>query len=56
MSLAAVPWNNLSQWGITVTVLTDYEMYIKGGIGVLALIIGLIYLLLRTMSIKNLDM
>lgn len=53
VSLAAVPWNNLSQWGITVTVLTDYEMYIKGGIGVLALIIGLIYLFIANNEYKE---
>ncbi len=53
VSLAAVPWNNISQWGVSLPVLTNYEMYIKGGIAGIALIVSLIYLLIANSEYNN---
>lgn len=53
VSLAAVPWNNISQWGVAVPILTSYEMYIKGGIAGLALVGSLIYLLFANSEYNN---
>ncbi|MBN2540708.1 MAG: hypothetical protein JXB08_04190 [Bacilli bacterium] len=53
ISLAAVPWNDLGQWYIPVTVSATYEMYIKGGIGVLAILIGIVYLVLANSEYRN---
>ncbi len=53
VSLVAVPWNDLSQWGLGITVLTDNEIMIKGGIGAFALIVSLIFLLVSNKEYKN---
>jgi predicted DNA-binding protein (MmcQ/YjbR family) len=44
LSIVAVPWNDLSQWSVPLTILTDYEVYIKGGVVGLAFIFSLIFL------------
>lgn len=48
-----IPWNNLAQWGIPVTQLTTYELYIKGGIGVLLFVFGLIFLIVSIHDQNN---
>jgi len=48
-----IPWNNLVQWGIPVTQLTTYELYIKGGIGVLLFVFGLIFLIVSIHDQNN---
>lgn len=53
VSLAAVPWNNISQWGIAIPILETNEIYIKGGIGALTIIIGLIYLFIANREFNN---
>ena len=53
VSLAAVPWNNTAQWGLDISALQTYEMYIKGGIGALTIIIGVIYLLVANGENRN---
>lgn len=56
VSLAAVPWNDITQWGqwaASLSVLTTYEMYIKGGIGVLAILFGLTYLFVANREYRN---
>ncbi len=53
VSLAAVPWNNTGQWGLSLSILTDYEMYIKGGIGALAIVFGIIYLIIANNEYRN---
>lgn len=53
VSLAAVPWNDIGQWAVAVPFLTNYEMYIKGGIGGFSLIIGLIYLIIANKEYSN---
>ncbi|MBI9008779.1 MAG: hypothetical protein JEZ05_02000 [Tenericutes bacterium] len=53
VSLAAVPWNNIGQWGLAIPILETYEIYIKGGIGALTIIIGLIYMLIANSENKN---
>ncbi|MDD5293581.1 MAG: hypothetical protein PHW40_04635, partial [Candidatus Izemoplasmatales bacterium] len=46
VSLVVIPWNNLSLfWNLNVPFLSDNELYIKGGIGGLLLIFGIIFLL-----------
>ncbi len=54
VSLAAVPWNDPAQWGLSLPILTTYEMYIKGGIGVLTILIGIIYLIITNSESTNL--
>jgi predicted DNA-binding protein (MmcQ/YjbR family) len=53
VSLAAVPWNDIAQWGISIPVLETYEIYIKGGIGALTIIIGLIFMLIANSENRN---
>jgi|AntAceMinimDraft_17_1070374.scaffolds.fasta_scaffold06058_2 predicted DNA-binding protein (MmcQ/YjbR family) len=53
VSVAAVPWNNISQWGVAIPVLENYEIYIKGGIGALVIIIGLVYMLIANNEYRN---
>lgn len=46
VSLVAIPWNNLSQWwGLTFPLMSDNELYIKGGVGGLMLLFSLIFLI-----------
>lgn len=53
VSLAAVPWNDISQWGVAIPILTTYEMYIKGGIGAFAILVSLIYLIIANREYRN---
>ncbi len=53
ISVAAVPWNDISQWGVALPILTNNEMYIKAGIGGLALIVSLVYLFLGNSEYRN---
>jgi len=48
-----VPWNNVSQWGLPLAQLTTFELYIKGGIGALVLVLGLIYLIISIHDQNN---
>ena len=51
--LVIVPWNNVEQWGLPLTQLTTYELYIKGGIGALVFIFSLIFLLVAIHDENN---
>ena len=53
VSLAAVPWNDIAQWGIAIPILETNEIYIKGGIGALTIIIGLVFMLIANSENKN---
>ncbi len=54
VSLVAIPWNNLSQWwGFTFPLMSDNELYIKGGIGGLMFIFGLIFLIVANKENKK---
>ena len=44
ITLVAVPWNRIEQWGFEVQFLTDNEVLIKGGVGALTIILGFIFL------------
>ena len=52
-SIASVPWNDLTQWGISYSIITTYEVYIKAGIFVLALLFSFIYLLVANAEYKK---
>jgi len=52
-SLVAVPWNDISQWAVAIPFLTDYEMYIKGGVGAFTIIVGIVYLVLANIEYRN---
>jgi predicted DNA-binding protein (MmcQ/YjbR family) len=51
--LAAIPWNDLSQWGVSVSYLSNHEVLIKSGIGAFLLIFSLIFLLVANHESKN---
>jgi len=53
VSLVAVPWNDVTQWSIPFTFLTDYEPYIKGGVGAFTIIVGIVYLILANNEYRN---
>ena len=53
VALVAVPWNDISQWGITLPILTTYEMYIKGGIGAFTILVGIAYLVMANIEYRN---
>jgi hypothetical protein len=44
VSLVAVPWNRISQWGFELSFLTNYELVIKGIIGALVILVGILFL------------
>lgn len=44
VSVVAVPWNRISQWGFELPILTDYELLIKGIIGALTILSGILFL------------
>ncbi len=48
-----IPWNNVTQWGIPLTQMTTYELYIKGGIGALMFLFSLIYLIISIHDQNN---
>lgn len=48
-----VPWNNVSQWGLPLTQMTTFELYIKGGIGALVFVLGLIFLIVSIHNQNN---
>jgi hypothetical protein len=48
-----IPWNNLAQWGIPFPVLTNNELYIKGGIGAFFLLMGLVFLIISIHDQNN---
>ncbi len=43
--IAAVPWNDLGQWGLNFSYLGNNEVLLKGAIGALLFVFGLIFLL-----------
>lgn len=43
VSLVAIPWNRLSQWGVNITYLDNNEVLVKGGIGALLFLFSLIF-------------
>lgn len=53
VSLVAVPWNDLSQWGLSLTIVSDNEIIGKGAIGALVLLISLIFLFVSNKEYKN---
>ncbi|MCK4552540.1 MAG: hypothetical protein KAU02_06455 [Tenericutes bacterium] len=53
ISIVAVPWNNLSQFGVAIPIIEDYEIYIKGGVFALAFIFSLIYLIISNSEYNN---
>lgn len=53
ITLVAVPWNRIDQWGFEIAFLTDNEVLIKGGIGALTIILGLIFLFISNKQFKD---
>ena len=53
ISIVAVPWNNLSQFGVAIPIIENNEIYIKGGVLALAFIFSLVYLLLSNSEYNN---
>ncbi|PKK94625.1 MAG: hypothetical protein CVV60_05455 [Tenericutes bacterium HGW-Tenericutes-5] len=53
ITLVAVPWNRIDQWGFEIAFLTDNEVLIKGGIGALTIILGLIFLFISNKQYKD---
>ena len=45
ITVVAIPWNNLGQWGLNISFLGDNELMIKGGIGAFLFILGLVFLI-----------
>ncbi len=48
-----VPWNNVTQWGLPLTQMTTFELYIKGGIGALVFVLGLVFLIVSIHNQNN---
>jgi hypothetical protein len=53
ITLVAVPWNRIDQWGFEIAFLTDNEVLIKGGVGALTIILGLIFLFISNKQYKD---
>ncbi|MCK5732256.1 MAG: hypothetical protein KAH13_04500, partial [Tenericutes bacterium] len=53
ISIVAVPWNNLSQFGVAIPIIEDNEIYIKGGVFALAFIFSLVYLIISNREYSN---
>ncbi|MDT8336446.1 MAG: hypothetical protein RQ856_01310 [Candidatus Izemoplasmatales bacterium] len=59
VSVVAVPWNRISQWGFELPLLTNYELIIKGIIGALVILMGILFLFIsnkqynETGSVEN---
>jgi len=53
VSVVAVPWNKIEQWGFAVPFLTDNEPIIKGGIGALVLVISIIFFFISNKEYKE---
>ena len=53
VSIIAVPLNNISQWGFELAFLTDNEVMIKGIIGALIVVIGLVFLFVSNKEYKE---
>ncbi len=53
VSVVAVPWNKIEQWGFAVPFLTENEMIIKGGIGALVIIISIIFLFVSNKEYRD---
>lgn len=53
VTIVSVPFNNLNQWGINLPVfLSDYELYLKGGIAVVTIIFAIIFLIVANKQQK----
>lgn len=53
ITVVVIPWNNLGQWGLNISFLNDNELFIKGGIGALLFIFGLIFLIVSVSEYNN---
>ncbi len=53
ITIVAIPWNNLAQWGLNISFLNDNELYIKGGIGGLLFLIGLLFVFVSNKEYSN---
>ncbi|MBU0997231.1 MAG: hypothetical protein KKE16_04215 [Firmicutes bacterium] len=45
ITVVAIPWNNLGQWGLNISFLGDNELLVKGGIGGFLFLLGLVFLI-----------
>jgi predicted DNA-binding protein (MmcQ/YjbR family) len=53
MALVAIPWNNLSQWSINITLSNNYEFFFKAGIGGLLFLLSFIFLFVSNHEYKK---
>lgn len=53
ITLVAVPWNRIEQWGFEIQFLTDNEVLIKGGIGAITIVLGIIFLFISNRQFNN---
>lgn len=54
VTIVSVPFNNLNQWGVNLPAfLSDYELYIKGGIGVVTICFAIVFLLVANKQYKT---